>query len=205
MLIIFACPKANNIAFRSAWLPVNPSPWPNCIESLGDLLHAFHALVFLERNKSANEDEEPTGNTSNPPADNADRKVNPRDDYCIHASSHRPHTRKSHRLATKRPKPHVQRNTSSTSKPTNWRKEITNQQQTETQKIEQAQQDIEQNKKRLDSQESDVRKLSGGVDSLRQETKQMLQQLQDIKAQQQRRDKVGPAPPMGPWAQTVRA
>eukprot|EP00808_Paulinella_micropora_P004035 g40744.t1 len=75
---------------------------------------------------------------------------------------------------------------SSTSKPTNWRKKITNQQQTETQKIEQAQQDIEQNKKRLDSQESDVRKLSGGVDSLRQETKQMLQQLQDIKAQQQR-------------------
>eukprot|EP00808_Paulinella_micropora_P024833 g3794.t1 len=117
----------------SAWLPVNPSPWPNCIESLGDLLQAFHALVFLERNKSA-------------------------------------------------------KYLSSTSKPTNWRKKITNQQQTETQKIEQAQQDIGQNKKRLDSQESDVRKLSGGVDSLRQETKRMLQQLQDIKAQQQRTD-----------------
>eukprot|EP00808_Paulinella_micropora_P013873 g8331.t1 len=68
-----------------------------------------------KRTPPTNEDEEPTGNTSNPPADNADRKVNPRDDYCIHASSHRPHTRKSHRLATKRPKPHVQRNTSSTS------------------------------------------------------------------------------------------
>eukprot|EP00808_Paulinella_micropora_P002798 g6730.t1 len=59
--------------------------------------------------------------------------------------------------------------------------------------------------KSFDSQESDVRKLSGGVDSLRQETKLMLQQLQDIKAQQQRQDKVGPAPPMGQWAQTVRA
>eukprot|EP00808_Paulinella_micropora_P004835 g39683.t1 len=99
----------------------------------------------------------------------------------------------------------AKRNTSSTSKPTNWRKNIINQQQTETQKIQQAQQDIEQNKNRLDSQESDVRKLSGGVDSLRQETKLMLQQLQNIKAQQQRRDKVGPAPPMGQWAQTVRA
>eukprot|EP00808_Paulinella_micropora_P008701 g60497.t1 len=146
-----------------------------------------------KRTPPTNEEEEPTGNTSNPPADNSDRKVNPKDDYCIHASSHRPHTRKSHRSATKRPKPHVQRNTSSTSKPTNWRKKITNQQQTETQKIEQAQQDIEQNKKRLDSQESDVRKLSGGVDSLRQETKQMLQQLQDIKAQQQPNEKTASA------------
>eukprot|EP00808_Paulinella_micropora_P007871 g59157.t1 len=121
---------------------------------------------------------------------------------CVVFSSHRPHTRKSHRSATQRPKPHVQRNTSSTSKPTNWRKKITNQQQTETQKIEQAQQDIEQKQK---APRQPRKRREETLDSLRQETKQMLQQLQDIKAQRQRRDKVGPAPPMGQWAQTVRA